>query len=159
MAEIQNDIKRIIVSPAVTGLNETGAFKELDRVTNVEFGEYTGRVPSVSTYDLSAGIDMEIQTYSILETIGKSTFEGCTSLESIKIPTSVETNGENAFADTGLTEINYAGDSEEFAEIDGCDDFLFDTYQNLEGEHQFADQNSDNGINIADVDLLYRKAQ
>lgn len=155
----KNDIKRIIVSPAVTGLNETGAFKELDRVTNVEFGEYTGRVPSVSTYDLSAGIDMEIQTYSILETIGKSTFEGCTSLESIKIPTSVETIGENAFADTGLTEINYAGDSEEFAEIDGCDDFLFDTYQNLEGEHQFADQNSDNGINIADVDLLYRKAQ
>ncbi len=155
----KNDIKRIIVSPAVTGLNETGAFKELDRVTNVEFGEYTGRVPSVSTYNLSAETDMEIQTYSILETIGKSTFEGCTSLESIKIPTSVETIGENAFADTGLTKINYAGDSEEFAEIDGCDDFLFDTYQNLEGEHQFADQNSDNGINIADVDLLYRKAQ
>lgn len=155
----KNDIKRIIVSPAVTGLNETGAFKELNKVTEVEFGEYTGVVPSGSTYNLRARTGMEIQTYSILETIGKSTFEGCTSLESIKIPTSVETIGENAFADTGLTKINYAGDSEEFAEIDGCDDLLFDTYQNLEGEHEFADQNSDNGINIADVDLLYRKAQ
>ena len=154
-----NDIMKIIISPSVTGLDETGAFKKLENVATVEFGEYTRLAGSSSTYDLRARAAVHTETFSILTNIAESAFEGCTSLESIKIPTSVETIGENAFADTGLTEINYAGDSEDFAEIDGCDDFLFDTYQNLEGEHQFADQNSDNGINIADVDLLYRQAQ
>ncbi len=173
------DIKKIIISAGVTGLKGTNAFNGV-KATEIIFLKYTITVDTAGTYTLRS--TPSTITYSKLETIGEgvfanctaltsidipegvmvlgiSAFENCTAMESMVLPSTITEIGTDAFADTGLTKIIYDGTTDDFAEIDGCDDVLFDTYQNLEGAHDFADVNNDAGINIADVDLLYRMAQ
>lgn len=135
----KNQIIKIVISAGVTGLNETGAFKELEKVSEIEFGEYTEAVPSV-TYSLRSVPGMQTRTYSKLETIGdlmfagcksltsitlpegvvsigNNAFEGCTSLRSIELPSTIESIGANVFADTSLIEINYNGAQEDWDNI------------------------------------------
>lgn len=81
---------------------------------------------------------------STVKTIGKYAFSGCTSLKTLNLPTSLSTIYENAFLNSGISTIKYAGTSKNWINIKiyttGNTKFLNATVTGSDGKKFSADK-------------------
>ena len=102
----------ISIPDSVTSIGEN-AFDTCSLLNTVAFSS-TSLLQTIENnvfYNCAALANVTISPGSILATIGLRAFEGCTALKSITIPASIQTIGENAFLNSGLTDNGNTGDA------------------------------------------------
>lgn len=93
------------------------SFSDMDQLQSVTIPS------SVKTINYSAFED-DYKLYNVdlsegLEEIGSNAFAHCTTLESITLPSTLKKVYPDAFAESGLKEIKYLGNQEQFDKIKG----------------------------------------
>lgn len=118
----------------ITGTGEMTAFSEQDQQP---WRKYQKEITAVVMEEGVTGISAHA-------------FEGCYSLTAASLPVSLTQIGQGAFADTGLTAVNYAGGARKWAKVSGG--------EQLSGlvrwTEYLADVNGDNQIDESDAAMV-----
>ena len=115
-----------VTIPDLVTVIENGAFMNCSSLKVIDWSENIERIGEIEVYQESSKVGAfegctsleSITLPDSVQTLGMNTFAGCESLTSIVIPTSVTTMGSGAFADCdSLNEAYYLGNLENWCEI------------------------------------------
>ena len=129
-------------------ISKIGSFAFYDLDIQIEIENYrTLKSIGDSAFEGCGGFDSMDMPYAVLDSIGDRAFAGCFNIRSISIPTSVSTIGEQAFAGcSNVSGIWMYGDSWDFKHIgERAFDLGEDVHSIMYSEHNIAQTYMPNG--------------
>ena len=110
----RDEIREIVIEDGITGIG-FGAFMECQKLERVTFADSVTAIAGGAFYGCPKLKKMTLPRN--LRTLGDNAFTHCSLLEYIYIPATVQSVGSQAFLFTGLRDIDYGGDPDQWAAL------------------------------------------